>query len=231
MAIIEREPTRAPVGEPTTMKAAVVESFTAPLALKERAEAGRRPGRDRREGRDLRAVPHRHPRRARRLARQADAAVRPGARGHRDRRVGRRGRDRGRDRRPRGDAVARLRVRHLRVLRVGLGDALPRAEEHRLRDRRRLRRVREGVRPLRREGARRRRPGRRGAAHLRRRDDLQGGQGRGHAAVRTSSRSSASAGSATWRSSTRRSPAGAPWPSTWSTRSSRSRASSARPGP
>ena len=35
MAIIEREPTRAPVGEPTTMRAAVVESFTAPLALKE----------------------------------------------------------------------------------------------------------------------------------------------------------------------------------------------------
>jgi propanol-preferring alcohol dehydrogenase len=35
MAIIEREPTRAPVGEPTTMKAAVVESFTEPLVLKE----------------------------------------------------------------------------------------------------------------------------------------------------------------------------------------------------
>ena len=35
MAVIEREPTRAPVGEPATMKAAVVESFTAPLELKE----------------------------------------------------------------------------------------------------------------------------------------------------------------------------------------------------
>ena len=35
MAIIEREPTRAPVGEPATMRAAVVESFTAPLELKE----------------------------------------------------------------------------------------------------------------------------------------------------------------------------------------------------
>jgi alcohol dehydrogenase, propanol-preferring len=35
MAIIEREPTHAPAGEPTTMRAAVVESFTAPLALRE----------------------------------------------------------------------------------------------------------------------------------------------------------------------------------------------------
>jgi propanol-preferring alcohol dehydrogenase len=35
MATIEREATRAPVGEQTTMRAAVVESFTAPLTLKE----------------------------------------------------------------------------------------------------------------------------------------------------------------------------------------------------
>ena len=40
------------------------------------------------------------------------------------------------------------------------------------------------LRALRRQGARGRRPVRRGAADLRRRDDLQGGQGRGHALVR-----------------------------------------------
>ena len=52
-------------------------------------------------------------------------AVHPGSRGRRDgRRAGSR-RHRGRDRRPRGDAVARLRVRHLRLLRLGLGDAVP----------------------------------------------------------------------------------------------------------
>ena len=40
----------------------------------------------------------------------------------------------------------------------GLGDALPRAEEHGLLVRRRLRRVRHRLRPLRRQGARGRRP-------------------------------------------------------------------------
>ena len=54
----------------------------------------------------------------------------------------RRRRHRGRRRRPRRDAVARLRLRGLRLLRLRLGDALPRAEEHGLLDRRRLRRVR-----------------------------------------------------------------------------------------
>ena len=94
------------------------------------------------------------------------------------------GRDRGGARRPRRDAVARLRVRHLRLLRLRLGDALPRAEEHGLLDRRRLRRVRRRLRPLRRPGAGRHRPVRRGPAHLRRRHDVQGGQGRGHPLVR-----------------------------------------------
>ena len=41
----------------------------------------------------------------------------------------------------------------------------------------------EGVRPVRGQGAGRRRSGRRRAAHLRRRDDVQGGQGRGHEVV------------------------------------------------
>jgi alcohol dehydrogenase, propanol-preferring len=44
MAIIEREPTRSPVGEPATMRAAVVESFTAPLELKELPKPAAGPG-------------------------------------------------------------------------------------------------------------------------------------------------------------------------------------------
>ena len=49
------------------------------------------------------------------------AAVRPRARGRRDRRRGRPGRDRGRRRRPGRDAVAGLRVRRLRLLRLRAG--------------------------------------------------------------------------------------------------------------
>ena len=47
-----------------------------------------------------------------------------------------------------------------------------------------VRRVRRGLRSLRRQGSRRARSFRRCAAHLRRRHDLQGRQGRGHALVR-----------------------------------------------
>ncbi len=71
------------------MKAAVVTSFTEPLEIQDRPDPDRRsrpgPGPHRGE----RAVPHRHPRRARRLAGQAEPAVRAGPRGrrhHRDRR-------------------------------------------------------------------------------------------------------------------------------------------------
>ena len=113
------------------------------------------------------------------------------------------GRDRGGARRPRRDAVARLRVRHVRLLRLGLGDALPRAEEHGLLDRRRVRRVRRRLRPLRRAGAGRHRPVStrpRSPAPASRRTR----RSRSRAPARpTSSRCSASAGSATWRSSTR----------------------------
>ena len=80
-------------------------------------------------------------------------------------------------RRSGGCPVARLRMRDLRALRVGLGDAVHAAAEHRLLGGRRLRRVRQGIGAVRREGAGRRRPARRGAAHLRRRHDLQSGQG------------------------------------------------------
>ena len=86
-------------------------------------------------------------------------------------------------RRARRAAVARLRVRDVRLLRVRLGDALPRAEEHGLLDRRRLRRVRDRVRAVRRQGSRRSRPVRRGAADVRRRHDVQGDQGRRDAVV------------------------------------------------
>ncbi len=121
-------------------------------------DRGRRPGSararsDSGQGRGVRTVPHRHPRRARRLAGQAGSALHPGARGRRHRRGARRGSRGGRARRSCGNAVARLRLRHVRLLRLRLGDALPRAEEHGLLDRRRLRRVRDSVRPLRREGA------------------------------------------------------------------------------
>ena len=183
MAIIEREPTRAPIGEPTTMKAAVVESFTAPLELKEVPKPVAGPGeivvKVETSGlchTDIHAA-------------HGDWPVKPTppfVPGHEGigivESIGE-----GVTEVAVGDRVAMPWLGYAcgtcELLRVRLGDALPRAEEHRLRDRRRLRRVREGVRPLRREGARRRRPGRRGAAHLRRRDDLQGRQGRGHAAV------------------------------------------------
>ena len=127
-------------------------------AADDRGDADPDPGarRDRGPHRGIRALPHRHPRRPRRVAGQAVAAVHPRPRGRRHRRSHRARRHRGRSRRPRRAAVARLRMRHLRVLRHGLGDALPRAAEHGLLDGRRLRRVREGLRPLRRPGAGRR---------------------------------------------------------------------------
>ena len=83
-----------------------------------------------------------------------------------------------RRRRARRDAVARPRVRSLRLLHQRLGDAVRVAAEHRLLDRRQLRRVRRRRRRLRRHGPRRRRPPGRRTADLRRRHDVQGGQGR-----------------------------------------------------
>ena len=67
----------------TTVKAAVVRSFDRPLEIEELPipEPGDRPGA--RAHRDLRALPHRHPRRARRVAGQAVAAVHPRPRGRR----------------------------------------------------------------------------------------------------------------------------------------------------
>ena len=96
---------------------------------------------------------------------------------------GRLRRDRGRPRRSRRDPVARLRVRDLRLLRERMGDPLPRAEEHGLLARRVVRRLREGLRPVRGQGAGRRRSDRRRTAHLRGSHDVQGGQGRRHEAV------------------------------------------------
>ena len=96
----------------------------------------------------------------------------------------RRGDQRGR---PGRDPVARLRLRTLPVLQLGPRDALRGADQHRLRHGRRVRRVRRRLCAPRREGARQRGLPRRGAAELRRRDGLQGGQelrGRPVAAVR-----------------------------------------------
>ena len=131
---------------PGHYRAAVVHEFSSRLTIDEIPRPVLEPGQIRGRGRGHRSLPHRHPRSPRRLARQAVAAVRPGPRGRRDRRGARPRRDRGRARRPRRDAVARLRVRHVRLLRLRLGDALPRAEEHGLLDRRRLRRVRRRLR-------------------------------------------------------------------------------------
>ena len=80
--------------------------------------------------------------------------------------------------------MARVRVRHLRVLRVRLGDALRAAGEHRVRDGRRLHRVREGVCSVRRHRSRRHRPIRRSATGVRRRHHVQSGEGLGRAVVR-----------------------------------------------
>ena len=211
---IETRPTLAEAGVTATYRAAVVHDFAEPLARRGGSAASARARADPGAGRGDGAVPHRHPCRARRLAGEADAALRPRPRGRRHRRGARHRRDGGRDRRPRRDAVARLRLRDVRLLRLRLGDALPRAEEHGLLDRRRLRRVRDRVRALRRQGARGDRPVRRRAAHVRRRHDVQGDQGRRARARPTSWRSSASAGSVTWRSSTPRSRAAGSSPST-----------------
>ena len=71
------------------MRAAVVRSFDRPLEIEDLPDPGARHGSGARPHRDLRALPHRHPRRPRRVAGQAVAAVHPGPRG------------RGRDRAPR----------------------------------------------------------------------------------------------------------------------------------
>ena len=129
----------------------------------------------------------------------------PGPRGRRHRRRARARRDGGGARRSRRDAVARLRLRALRSLRVRLGDALPRAEEHGLLFDGTFGEYATAYARYVVQGARRRRPLRRRAADLRGRDDVQGRQGRRARARRISSRCSASAGSAISRSSTPRS--------------------------
>ena len=135
------------------------------------------PGRDRGEDRGVGPLPHRHPRRARRLAGQAEAAVHPGPRGRRHRGASRRGRHGGRGRRPRRHALAGYACGTCDYC-VSGWETLVRAAEHGLLDRRRLRRVRQGVCTLRRQVPDGIDPVRRGPADVRRRDHLQGGQGR-----------------------------------------------------
>ena len=127
--------------------------------------------------RDLRALPHRHPCRARGVAGQAGAAVHPrprGRRSHRTRRLGQR--PRAHHRHARGAAVARICVRRLRVLQLRARDALRAAARHGLLHQWRVRGVRRRLRAPRRPRPRRRRSGRRRAADMRRRHDLQGRQ-------------------------------------------------------
>ena len=76
----------------TTYRAAVVHDFSGPLtSSRSRCRTRARTGA--REGRGVRPVPHRHPRRPRRLAGQALPAVHPRPRGRRHRHRARLGRD------------------------------------------------------------------------------------------------------------------------------------------
>ena len=119
-----------------------------------RARAGPGPGAG--PHRVHRAVPHRHPRRPRRLAGDADAAVRPRARGDRSGGgAGRRG-DRPGGRGPGGDRVARLRLWRVPVLHRGLGDAVREPAELGLLGQRHVRRVHGRRCRVRDAGARRR---------------------------------------------------------------------------
>ena len=176
MASIEQK-RPGPRAATETMRAAVVEDFARPLVVKQVAKPVAGPGQIVVQI-EARAVPHRHPRRARRLAGQADPAVHPRTRRRRHRRAARPGRHRGHRRRPRGDAVAGLRMRHMRVLRLRLGDALRVSRTTPATGSTGVRRVRAAYAPARRQRAGRHQPGRGRAAHLRRGHHVQGGQGR-----------------------------------------------------
>ena len=209
------------------MKAAVVTAFSEALEIVERdipeprSRAGAGPSRD------VRAVPHRHPRGRRRLAGRAHAAVRPRPRGHRHHRGARRGRHEPSGRRARRHRVARFGLRRLPLLRRRSRDSVREPGEQRLLDRRRVRRVRRRQRGLRRPGARRHQLGRRRAAELRRRDDLQGHEGRPDPADRAGRRVRHRRPRPP-RGPVRRASWAAPWwPSTSSNPSSTSPASSA----
>ena len=125
--------------------------------------------------------------------------------------------------------VARLRLRNVRPLHRRLGEPVRAAGQHRLRARRRVRRVPRGGRRVRAARARRHRPRRRRPADLRGRHDLQGGQGLRPAARPSAPRSSASAAWDTWRCSTPGSSAATRSLSTSRRRSCGSPRSSARP--
>ena len=186
------------------MKAAVVHEFGRPLVIEDIAkpEPWSRPGP--RQDRDLRPVPHGHPRRPRRLAGQAGAAVRPRARRCRasSTRVGA-GVTRARE----GDRVAvpwlGWACGACEACASGWETLCPNAANTGYTVERRLRRVRARRRRLRRARPRRHRSPRRRSADLRRRHHVQGGQGLRRAVVGASSPCSASAVSATSPCSTR----------------------------
>ena len=129
-------------------------------------------------------MPHRHPRRPRRLAGQADAAVHPWARGRRHvERVGA-GVTSASGRRPRGDAWLGYACGHCRYCVSGLGDAVREPAQLGLLGERCVRRVRRRRRRTRDAGPRRDLPRGRRPADLRRRDHVQGHQGRARGAGR-----------------------------------------------
>ena len=211
------------------MKAAVVRSFDRPLEIEDAPDPRARPRAGARPHRDLRPLPHRHPRRARRVAGQAVAAVHPRPRG----------------RRHRSSASARATIHGLepgmRVALPWLGYACGDCRycnsgretlcPHQLNMGYAIdggfaeyaRRLRAPRRPR----ARRRRPRRRRAADLRRRHHLQGGQGLRRALVGPRRRVRRRRPRPPRRSSTRASPARRWSPST-STRSGSRAARAAR---
>ena len=172
-------------------------------------------------------MPHRHPRRPRRLARQAHAALRPRPRGHRHHREAGRERHEPDRRRARLHRLARLSVRRVPLLHRRSRDPVRAAAKQRLLDRRSVRRIRRRQRDLRRPRARRHQLDRRRALELRGCDDLQGSQGRPGQADRAGRDLRHRRPRATWPSSTPGSWAG-PWlPSTSSNPSSTSPRNSA----
>ena len=106
------------------MKAAVVRDFTKSLSLEDVPKPEPGAGEVLVKVETCGPVPHRHPRGPRRLAGQADPAVHPWSRGCGDRRAGRAGRQHAEGRRPGRHAVARRRMRSLRLLRRRVGDAV-----------------------------------------------------------------------------------------------------------
>ena len=161
------------------MRAAVVKDFTQPLEITEVPTPEPGPGEVLVRDRGQRAVPHRHPRRPRRLAGQAHPAVHPRPRGRRDRRAVGAGVTAAGGRRPGRHAVARATPADAATTASTAGRrcASSRSTPATACDGG-FAEYAVANAALRAAGPGRHRPSRRRPADLRRRHDLQGGQGR-----------------------------------------------------